>query len=134
MFALKNSVEDDLLEHIKDTKSPKERWDAYVALFMRRNDAHLQLGERGLVYLIKGDNRNLATNTQKSDEEWDFLASFASATFNDTIKETEEVSPIACKDKAVDYEKDLIIDFGCSNHMTGDRKKLCNMSEIKEDE
>ncbi|KAF2309174.1 hypothetical protein GH714_001041 [Hevea brasiliensis] len=41
MFALKTSMEDDLLKHIKDAKSLKEIWDTYVALFMRRNDARL---------------------------------------------------------------------------------------------
>ncbi|KAL4292111.1 hypothetical protein GQ457_14G000650 [Hibiscus cannabinus] len=31
----------------------------------------------------------------------------------------------------IDYENDWIIDSGCSNHMTGDKEKLQNMSEYK---
>ncbi|KAF2320755.1 hypothetical protein GH714_030531 [Hevea brasiliensis] len=49
MVALKTSMEDDLLKHIKDVKSPKEIWDAYAALFTRRNDACLQLLENELL-------------------------------------------------------------------------------------
>lgn len=33
--------------------------------------------------------------------------------------------------KAVDYDKDWIVDSGCSNHMTGDKEKLLGLSEYK---
>ena len=34
-------------------------------------------------------------------------------------------------DEHIDYEKDWIIDSGCSNHMTGDKEKLKNLVEYK---
>ncbi|KAF2301903.1 hypothetical protein GH714_030271 [Hevea brasiliensis] len=148
MFALKTTVEDDLLMHIEDEKLPKEIWDAYANLFKRRNDARLQLLENELLFTLQKEmmlghfaqycrlkkqsvERNLATNAQESDEEGDFLAFFANATYNDITKKTKEVSLIAYNDKLVDYKKDWIVESGCSNHITGDRKRLCNMSKYK---
>lgn len=31
----------------------------------------------------------------------------------------------------IDYENDWIFDSGCSNHMTGDKEKLQNLTEYK---
>ncbi|KAI5317528.1 PREDICTED: Retrovirus-related Pol poly from [Prunus dulcis] len=43
MFALKTIIEQEMLEHIRKAKTPKEAWDAFATLFSRRNDTRLQL-------------------------------------------------------------------------------------------
>ena len=53
--------------------------------------------------------------TSKSEDEWDAQAFFAAI---------GESAFIATTSKQIDYEKDWIIDSGCSNHMTGDKEKL----------
>ena len=45
MFALKTTIEEELLEHIRDAKKPKEAWDTFVTLFSKKNDTRLQLLE-----------------------------------------------------------------------------------------
>jgi len=59
----------------------------------------------------------------KSEDEWDVEALYAA--------EEEELAFKATTSKQVDYEKDWIVDSGCSNHMTGDKEKLQNISEYK---
>jgi len=59
----------------------------------------------------------------KSEDEWDVEALF--------VVEEEELAFKATTSKQVDYEKDWIVDSGCSNHMTGDKEKLKNLSEYK---
>jgi hypothetical protein len=53
-----------------------------------------------------------------------------------TIAEGEEIALTAETSGGVDYDNDWIVDSGCSNHMTGDMKKLRDLSEynIKEEE
>ena len=48
--------------------------------------------------------------TSKTEDEWDARASFAAI---------EESTFTATTSEQIDYEKDWIIDSGCSNHMTG---------------
>ncbi|GMI74964.1 hypothetical protein HRI_001165700 [Hibiscus trionum] len=36
MFALKTIVEEDVLEHIRNAKTPKEAWDIFVVLFSQK--------------------------------------------------------------------------------------------------
>ncbi|KAL1098731.1 hypothetical protein V6Z11_D05G118100 [Gossypium hirsutum] len=50
----------------------------------------------------------------KSKDEWDAEALF-----------------IATTSKNIDYKKDWIVDSRCSNHMTGDKEKLQNLSKYK---
>ena len=33
--------------------------------------------------------------------------------------------------KQIDYENDWIVDSGCSNHMSGDKRKLQNLTKYK---
>nr|XP_043621210.1 uncharacterized protein LOC122592939 [Erigeron canadensis] len=49
MFILKTTVEEDLLEHIKDAESPKAAWDKLAELLNKKNDARLQLLENELL-------------------------------------------------------------------------------------
>ncbi|KAG5579532.1 hypothetical protein H5410_050159, partial [Solanum commersonii] len=43
----------------------------------------------------------------------------------------EEIALATVSEKLVDYEHNWIVDSGCFNHMTGDEKKLINISEYK---
>ena len=55
MFALKTTVEEEMLEHIRDTRTPKEAWDTFVTLFSKRNDTRLQLLESELLSMVQRD-------------------------------------------------------------------------------
>ncbi|CAB4286300.1 unnamed protein product [Prunus armeniaca] len=37
MFALKTTIEEEMLEHIRNAKTPKEAWDTFATLFSGRN-------------------------------------------------------------------------------------------------
>ena len=45
MFAIKTTIEEELMEHIKDATTPKEAWDSLALWFSKKNDARLQLLE-----------------------------------------------------------------------------------------
>ncbi|GKB48852.1 retrovirus-related pol polyprotein from transposon TNT 1-94, partial [Tanacetum coccineum] len=60
--------------------------------------------------------------TSKCEDEWDFEASFAA-------DEEEFAFATITSDKKIDYENDWIVDSGCSNHMTGDKEKLKDVSK-----
>lgn len=45
------------------------------------------------------------------------------------IAEPEEATLISVNDKVINYENDWIVDSACSNHMTGDEKKLSSITE-----
>ncbi|KAM1808410.1 hypothetical protein ACFX11_031301 [Malus domestica] len=55
MFALKTTIEEEMLEHIRDAKTPKEAWDTFVTLFSKRNDTKLQLLENELLSMVQRD-------------------------------------------------------------------------------
>ncbi|KAK2998581.1 hypothetical protein RJ639_023105 [Escallonia herrerae] len=44
----------DLLDHIRDAKSPKEAWDAFATLFSKKNGARLQMLENKIGSLSQG--------------------------------------------------------------------------------
>ena len=48
MFVLKTTIEEDLLEHIRDAETPKEAWETLEKLFSKKNEARLQLLEKEL--------------------------------------------------------------------------------------
>ena len=48
------------------------------------------------------------------------------------IVEEEEIALIVTVLGQIDYDKDWIVDSRCSNHMTGDKEKLQNMTEYKD--
>ncbi|KAG8364897.1 hypothetical protein BUALT_Bualt18G0046300 [Buddleja alternifolia] len=70
----------------------------------------------------KEDNVESNAATSKSEDEWDADALFVAE---------EELALTATTYEQIDYEKDWIVDSGCSNHMTGDKEKLQNLSEYK---
>ncbi|KAJ0098856.1 hypothetical protein Patl1_21563 [Pistacia atlantica] len=55
MFALKITIEEEMLEHIRDAKTPKEAWDTFVTLFSKKNDTRLQLLENELLSMKQRD-------------------------------------------------------------------------------
>ena len=85
---------------------------------------------------------NTATSTYQegdSEEEWDLEASFSMiepieekkmATAS-IVEEDEEMALAVANPEQVNYREDWIVDSGCSNHMTGDKEKLQNMSKYK---
>ncbi|KAL0311276.1 UNVERIFIED_CONTAM: hypothetical protein Sangu_2422300 [Sesamum angustifolium] len=46
MFVLKKMIEEDVLEHIRETNTPKEAWDTFAKLFSKKNDMKLQIIEK----------------------------------------------------------------------------------------
>lgn len=73
----------------------------------------------------KSEKSNTATSNQKndSDEEQEVEASVG-------IEEDELALAVTIPDQ-INYESDWIIDSECSNHMTGDKDKLHDMTEYK---
>ncbi|XP_076900142.1 uncharacterized protein LOC143599333 [Bidens hawaiensis] len=55
LFVLKTTVEEEILEHIREAETPKAAWDILVALFSKRNDAKLQLLENELLSIAQRD-------------------------------------------------------------------------------
>ena len=53
LFTLKTTIDDDMLEHIKDVKTPKEAWDTFAKLFSKKNDTRLQLLESELLSIAQ---------------------------------------------------------------------------------
>ncbi|KAG6789470.1 hypothetical protein POTOM_005568 [Populus tomentosa] len=53
LFALKTTIDDDMLEHIRDVKTPKEAWDTFAKLFSKKNDTRLQLLESELLSITQ---------------------------------------------------------------------------------
>ena len=43
MFAIKTTIEEEMMEHIRDATTPKEAWDSLALRFSKNNDARLQL-------------------------------------------------------------------------------------------
>ncbi|XP_077233390.1 uncharacterized protein LOC143875669 [Tasmannia lanceolata] len=55
MCVLTVTIQDELLQHIKSVKTPKEAWDTLAALFARTNDAKLQRLENELLSSLQKD-------------------------------------------------------------------------------
>ena len=53
LFVLKTTIEEDLLEHIRDAETPKEAWETLEKLFSKKNEARPQLLEKELRYLSR---------------------------------------------------------------------------------
>jgi hypothetical protein len=55
MFAIQTTIEDEMLEHIRPAKTPKEAWDTFASLFTKKNDTRLQLLENELLSIRQCD-------------------------------------------------------------------------------
>ena len=41
MFALKTTIKEEMLEHIRDATTPKKAWDTFATLLLKKNDTRL---------------------------------------------------------------------------------------------
>ncbi|KAL0367738.1 UNVERIFIED_CONTAM: hypothetical protein Sradi_3663900 [Sesamum radiatum] len=76
-------------------------------------------GKKGHMARNCWSKKNIAESniaTLKAEDEWDFEASFAA--------DEDELAFAAIISNQINYESDWIVDLGCSNHMTGDKKKV----------
>ena len=55
LFAIKTSIEEEMLEHIRDANTPKAAWDTFSTLFSKKNDVRLQLLENELMLVAQRD-------------------------------------------------------------------------------
>ncbi|KAE8735856.1 Detected protein of unknown function [Hibiscus syriacus] len=69
-------------------------------------------------------NTASSNSKENSEDGWDAEALFAT--------EEEELALTVTTPEHIDYKNDWIVDSGCSNHMTGDKQKLQNLSEYNE--
>uniref|UniRef100_A0A2N9HLQ3 Uncharacterized protein n=1 Tax=Fagus sylvatica TaxID=28930 RepID=A0A2N9HLQ3_FAGSY len=97
MFAIKTSIEEEMLEHIRRADTPKAARDTFATLFSKKNNSLLK------------------------KKRWQQLPLW---------KKTEMALAMANLEQ-VNYREDWIVDSGCSNHMTGNKEKLQNMSKYK---
>jgi hypothetical protein len=54
MFVLKTTIEEDLLEHIREADTPKTAWETLEKLFSKKNEARLQLLDNELAGISQG--------------------------------------------------------------------------------
>ena len=64
MFVLKTTVEEEMLEHIQNNKTPKEAWDTFVTHFSKKNNTKLQILENELLS-ISQCNMTMAQHLHK---------------------------------------------------------------------
>ncbi|KAK4390212.1 hypothetical protein Sango_2084500 [Sesamum angolense] len=57
----RTTIEEDVLEHIHETNTPKEAWDTFAKLFSKKNDTKLQL--------IESRRNSEARGSKKSDDK-----------------------------------------------------------------
>ncbi|CAL8997356.1 unnamed protein product [Prunus brigantina] len=68
-------------------------------------------------------NTVTSNSKEKSEDDWDAEASLA-------IEEEEKALTVMSPER-INYKNDWIVDSGCSNHMTGDKEKLQNLTEYR---
>ena len=54
LFVLKATIQKEMLDHIREVKTPKEAWDSFAALFSKTNDARLQMLENEIGSISQG--------------------------------------------------------------------------------
>ncbi|GJN25186.1 hypothetical protein PR202_gb12982 [Eleusine coracana subsp. coracana] len=54
MFVSKKTIEEDLVEHIRDAETPKEASETLAKLFCKKNEVRLQLLENELAGISQG--------------------------------------------------------------------------------
>uniref|UniRef100_A0A2C9UME2 Retrotransposon gag domain-containing protein n=1 Tax=Manihot esculenta TaxID=3983 RepID=A0A2C9UME2_MANES len=55
MFTMKTTIEDEMMEYIREATTPKEAWDLLASQFIKKNDARLQLLEGELMSITQRD-------------------------------------------------------------------------------
>ncbi|KAL3533857.1 hypothetical protein ACH5RR_007378 [Cinchona calisaya] len=83
---------------------------------------------------IKDGSMTIASNVvNEPDEDWDVQVSFTveECAFCCTTNQKDELALTRVNTNHINYNVDWIIDSECSNHMTGDKRKLTNLTESK---
>ncbi|KAL3498103.1 hypothetical protein ACH5RR_040835 [Cinchona calisaya] len=83
---------------------------------------------------IKDGTMTIAINVvNESDEDWDVQVSFTveECAFCCTTDQKDELALTTVNTNPINYNVDWMIDSGCSSHMTGDKRKLTNLTEYK---
>uniref|UniRef100_A0A2N9HGS9 GAG-pre-integrase domain-containing protein n=1 Tax=Fagus sylvatica TaxID=28930 RepID=A0A2N9HGS9_FAGSY len=123
MFTIKTSIEEEMLDHIRRVDTPKAAWDTFATLFLKKNNVRLQLLENELMSIAQRNMTITQYFTKPTKEEEMATASI--------MEEDKEMALAVANPEQVNYREDWIVDSGCSNHMTGDKEKLQNMSKYK---
>lgn len=55
MFAIKITIDEEMLEHIRKAETPKVAWDTLASLVLKRNDARLRLLKNKLLSVAQRD-------------------------------------------------------------------------------
>ena len=55
LFAIKTSIEEEMLEHIRRVDTPKVAWDTFATPFSKKNDVRIQLLENKLMSVAQRD-------------------------------------------------------------------------------
>ena len=82
-------------------------------------------GSYGKIYTLQAKFMKSNVVTSTIEDEWDAKALFV------IEKEEDKLALTTTLSDQIDYEKDWIVDSGCFNHMTGDKKKLQSLTEYK---
>ena len=53
MFAIKTTIDEEMLEHISIVETPKKAWDTFASFFSKKNDARLQFLENELLSIAQ---------------------------------------------------------------------------------
>ncbi|GJN16795.1 hypothetical protein PR202_gb03816 [Eleusine coracana subsp. coracana] len=92
MFVLKTTIEEDLVEHIRDAETLKEACETLAKMFCKKNEARLQLLENELAGITIEDDEayfvenltasdtpssNEEDEVEKEEEEWDMEEGFS---------------------------------------------------------
>ena len=96
----------------------EEEWDLQVSFAMSRS--------------TEGDCSEEEIDFDEPPEQSNTVTEEVGASL--TVTEKSETALAAVPNRgAINYNDDWIVDSGCSNHMTGDKKKLSNLSAFKGD-
>jgi hypothetical protein len=97
------------------TSKVEDEWDTEALLVTEEEDNELALTATTILCDV--------VNT-RIEAEWDIQ------TISIAGEDDEQAFTTNMSDQ-IDYESDWIVDSGCSNHMTGDKEKLQNLTEYK---
>ena len=51
MFTIKITIEEEMMENIRDVTTPKEAWDSLTLRFSKKNDIRIQLLKNELMFI-----------------------------------------------------------------------------------
>ncbi|GKU88341.1 hypothetical protein SLEP1_g2621 [Rubroshorea leprosula] len=134
----KHSSMDKVEEEARGAQEGQEVESSSSNNYRRCNDLCFNCGKRGHFardyrYKKGSVQGNVATSREEenhNEKEWDMEASCATVEIEVEVK-ANQVALSASNQSKVDYSKNWIIDSRAASRMTGDEKKLLNLSEYK---